>query len=81
MTNKLTKQVEVQGMKKLDSVKGVQALDTKELKEVEGGGIGPLGWFVVGAIVGGIIFEGFDAFEEGFSKGVKNAEKKYKNVF
>ncbi len=35
MTNKLTKQVEVQGMKKLDSIKGVQALNAKELKEIE----------------------------------------------
>ncbi|WP_172914659.1 hypothetical protein [Capnocytophaga canis] len=37
MTNKLTKQVEVQGMKKLDSIKGVQALNAQELKEIEGG--------------------------------------------
>ncbi|WP_172917828.1 hypothetical protein [Capnocytophaga canis] len=39
MTNKLTKQVEVQGMKKLDSIKGVQALDAKELREIDGGSV------------------------------------------
>ncbi|MFJ1322786.1 class IIb bacteriocin, lactobin A/cerein 7B family [Capnocytophaga canis] len=47
MTNKLTKQVEVQGMKKLDSIKGVQALNAQELKEIEGGWVV---WAVIGII-------------------------------
>lgn len=41
MTNNLKRQVEVQGTKKLDSVKGVQTLEINEMKEIEGG-IGPL---------------------------------------
>lgn len=38
MTNNLKRQVEVQGMKKLDNVKGVQTLNANELKQIEGGG-------------------------------------------
>ena len=37
MTLKRTQQVEAQGVKKLDSFKGFQELNSKELKEVEGG--------------------------------------------
>ena len=36
---KFQKQVEVQGTKKLGSVKGVQVLELNEMKETEGGGI------------------------------------------
>lgn len=43
MKNHFNKQVEVQGIKKLDSVKGVQALDAKELREIEGGWIREFG--------------------------------------
>lgn len=39
---KFQKQVEVQGMKKLDNVKGVQALELKEMREMEGGWIVPV---------------------------------------
>ena len=46
MKNHFKKQVEVQGMKKLDSIKGVQTLEAKDLKEIEGGffGFGPWGF-------------------------------------
>lgn len=37
MDKQIKKQVEAQGVKKLDSIKGVQALNMQELKEVEGG--------------------------------------------
>ncbi|GIM52132.1 hypothetical protein CAPN004_11620 [Capnocytophaga cynodegmi] len=39
MKNHFKKQVEVQGMKKLDNIKGVQTLEAKDLKEIEGGWI------------------------------------------
>jgi len=38
MTNKIKQQVEAQGVKAHDSVKGVEALSVKELKVIEGGG-------------------------------------------
>lgn len=37
MTDNLKKQVEVQGTKKLGSVKGVQTLELNEMREIEGG--------------------------------------------
>lgn len=37
MTKSINKQVEAQGAKKLDSFKGFQELNSKELREVEGG--------------------------------------------
>ena len=36
MTKSINKQVEAQGVKKLDSFKGFQELNSKELREVEG---------------------------------------------
>lgn len=37
MTKKIKTQVEVQGTKKLDSIKGVQLLSLNEMQEIEGG--------------------------------------------
>jgi len=37
MTLKRTQQVEAQGVKKLDSFKGFETLNSKELQEIEGG--------------------------------------------
>lgn len=37
MTKSINKQVEAQGVKKLDSFKGFQELNAKELQEIEGG--------------------------------------------
>lgn len=42
MTNNLKRQVEVQGTKKLDSVKGVRVLEFNELKQIEGGVAAPV---------------------------------------
>lgn len=57
MTNNLKRQVEVQGMKKLDNVKGVQALDARELQEIEGGilpaiAVGMAVLYIVGTVCG-----------------------------
>lgn len=38
MKREFNQQVEAQGVKALDSVKGVEALSVKELKVIEGGG-------------------------------------------
>jgi len=37
MTKSINKQVEAQGVKKLDSFKGFETLNSKELQEIEGG--------------------------------------------
>ena len=37
MTKSINKQVEAQGVKKLDSFKGFQELNAKELQEIDGG--------------------------------------------
>ena len=37
MNSKRTQQVEAQGVKKLDSFKGFETLNSKELQEIEGG--------------------------------------------
>ncbi len=37
MTNKFKQQVEARGVKKLDSLKGVETLSVQELREIEGG--------------------------------------------
>ena len=37
MTLKRTQQVEAQGVKKLDSFKGFETLNSKQLQEIEGG--------------------------------------------
>ena len=37
MTKSINKQVEAQGVKKLDSFKGFQELNVQELQEIEGG--------------------------------------------
>lgn len=47
MTDNSKRQVEVQGTKKLDSVKGVQALSFEEVKKINGG--------IFNAVAGGLI--------------------------
>lgn len=66
MTKSINKQVEAQGVKKLDSFKGFQELNSKELREVEGGNPG-----VIVAVIVAICL-----FGAGVYNGYKEAEKK-----
>ena len=66
MTLKRTQQVETQGVKKLDSFKDFQELNSKELREVEGGNPG-----VIAAVIVAI-----GLFGAGVYNGYKEAEKK-----
>ena len=44
MTKSINKQVEAQGVKKLDSFKGFQELNVQELQEIEGGNFIDRAW-------------------------------------
>ena len=49
MTKLINKQVEAQGAKKLDSFKGFETLNSKELQEIEGG------WWQAALVIAGAV--------------------------
>lgn len=70
MKKHFKKQVEVQGIKKLDSIKGVQTLDAKELREIDGGWLGAA---VVGALIGMALTQDLDSLVDSFKEGYNRA--------
>ena len=68
MTLKRTQQVEAQGVKKLDSFKGFETLNSKELQEIEGG------WWQPALAIAGVVvylYNNKEDFARGFTEGFK----------
>jgi len=68
MRKLINKQVEAQGAKKLDSFKGFETLNSKELQEIEGG------WWQPALAIAGVVvylYNNKEDFARGFTEGFK----------